>query len=149
MPVRGSPTDWHFFSTCVIVEARAACYAEFMAEQQRVIVYGDSLILAGVQASLSVFPSLELITMEELPADWVATLHELQPSAVIFDMGSVPPDFPLAVLQQSKLLLIGVDAGSAGTLVLSSRPAQALSAGDLVNLISHKDSLRASGKGEG
>ncbi len=118
-----------------------------MAEHQRVILYGDSVLLAGVQASLSVSPDLELIALEELPADWVAILHELHPSAIIFDLGSARLDFPLTILRQPNLLLIGIDADSAGTLVLSSRPAQALRANDLVNLICPKDSLRNDVKG--
>ncbi len=119
-----------------------------MAEPQRVILYGGSLVLAGVQASLSVSPNLDIITLEELPADWVAILHELHPSAVIFDLDGVQPDFPLAILQQSNLLLIGIDAESAGTLVLSSHRSQALRAGDLVNLICQKDSMQDGLKGE-
>ncbi len=106
-----------------------------MAEPQRVILYGGSLVLAGVQASLSLSPNLDIITLEELPADWVAILHELHPSAIIFDLGSAGLGLPLAILRQANLLLIGIDADSAGTLVLSSRPSQAFRAGDLVNLI--------------
>ncbi len=105
-----------------------------MAER-RVILYGDSLILAGVQASLSAFPDVELITLEELPADWVAILHELHPSAILFDLGNTWPDLPLAILQQSNLLLIGIGPDSAQTLVLSSHPAEALSVQDLLTVI--------------
>jgi hypothetical protein len=119
-----------------------------MAEPQRVILYGDSVLLAGVQASLTAFPNLEIIALDELPADWVAILHELQPSAIIFDLRSTRPDLPLAVLRRPNVLLIGIDADSAGTLVLSSRPAQAHDAADLVNLISQKASMQDDVKGE-
>ncbi len=106
-----------------------------MAEPQRVILYGDSVLLAGVQASLSTFPDVQLITLEELPPDWVAILHELHPTAIIFDLGNEWPDLPLAILQQSNLLLIGIGPDSAQTLVLSSHPAQAWSAQDLLHVI--------------
>ncbi len=118
-----------------------------MAATQRVILYGDSVLLAGVQASLSLSPNLDIITLEELPADWVAILHELHPLAIIFDLDGVQPDLPLAILRQANLLLIGIDADSAGTLVLSSRPSQAFRAGDLVNLICQKDSVQDDVKG--
>ena len=118
-----------------------------MAERQQVILYGDSLLLAGVQASLRISPNLELIALEEFPADWVAILHELHPSAIIFDVGGVWPNLPLTILQRSKLLLIGINADSTGTLVLSSRPSQALRAGDLVDLICQEDSLQEDVKG--
>ncbi len=106
-----------------------------MAEHRRGILYGDSLIPAGVQASLSGFPHVELITLEELPADWVVILHELQPSAILFDRGSVQPDLSLSILQRSNLLLIGIDPRSARTLVLSSHPQLALSAQELLTVI--------------
>ncbi len=118
-----------------------------MAEYRRGILYGDALILAGVQASLSAFPDLDIITLEELPAGWVAILHELHPSAVIFDLDGVQPDLPLAILRQSNLMLIGIDPSSAGTLVLSSHAAHALSADDLVNVICQRDSMRDDAKG--
>ncbi len=82
-----------------------------MAEYRRGILYGDALILAGVQASLSAFPDLDIITLEELPAGWVA------------------------ILQQPNLLLIGIGPDSAATLVLSSHPQLALSAPDLLTVI--------------
>ncbi len=106
-----------------------------MAEQQRVLVYGDSIVLAGVKASLSVSPDLELIALEELPADWVAILHELQPSAVIFDLGNRRLDFPLAVLQQSNLLLIGVDPDRNQVLLWSGQHLCGLSGQDLLGVI--------------
>ncbi len=111
-----------------------------MAEQQRVILYGDSVVLAGVQASLSAFPDLDLIALEELPADWVAILHELQPSAVIFDLGSVWPDLPLAILHQSNLLLIGIDPEKNQTLLWSGQHLCNLSGYDLAGVIQQKGS---------
>ncbi len=109
-----------------------------MAEPQRVILYGDSVLLAGVQASLSPSPNLDIIALEELPADWVAILHELR---------STRPDLPLAILNQPNLLLIGIDPDGVGTLVLSSRAAQARSTEDLVDLIRPQDPIRSDVKG--
>lgn len=106
--------------------------------QWRAILYGDSLILAGVQAGLSTVPNLEIITLEELPADWVAILHELHPSAVIFDLGSMRPDFPLRILLQSNLLLVGIDPETHRALVWSRRQELAAEARDLLDIIQDK-----------
>ncbi len=104
----------------------------------RAILYGDSLILAGVQAGLSAVPNLQIITLEELPADWVAILHELHPSAVIFDLGSMQPDFPLRILLQSNLLLIGIDPETHRAVVWSRRQELAAEARDLLEIIQDK-----------
>jgi hypothetical protein len=117
-----------------------------MAEQQRVLVYGDSVLLAGVQASLSAFPDLEIVSLEELPADWVAILHELHPSVILFDLGGASPDLPLAILRQPNLRVIGIGPDNGGTLVLSSHPAQTLSAQELLNVMRDGTQPCAEGK---
>ncbi len=109
-----------------------------MAEQQRVILYGDTLILAGVLASLNASPNLDIFPLNGSPVDLAETLNWLHPSAVIFDLGSVQPDFPLALLQQSNLLLIGIDPDSSKLLVLSSQQAPALAVADLLSVIEQK-----------
>jgi len=111
-----------------------------MAEQQRVILYGDTLVLAGVQASLSVAPNLEIFTMNGSPADLEESLHKLHPSAVIFDLDSVQPDFPMSILQLPGLLLIGVDPNSNKLLVLSIQQERAMAAADLLRVI-HREEL--------
>jgi hypothetical protein len=106
--------------------------------RQQVILYGDTLILAGVQASLNASPNLEVIVLDpamENPAD---ALRGLRPVAVIFDLESLA-DLPLAFLQQAGLrelpLLIGVNPSRNETLVLSGQSRQALHAADLENVI--------------
>ncbi len=106
-----------------------------MAEQQRVIIYGDTLILAGVQASLSASPNLEIFTLNGSPADLAESLRKLHPSAVIFDMDNVQQGLPSAILQQPGLLLIGVDPNSSQLLVLSSLQEGAMGAADLLGVI--------------
>lgn len=128
-------TDYHFFSTSSIVTRPSDCYPEFIVERKRIILYGDSLILAGVQASLGVSPHLEVIVLDAPAADLAETLRELRPAAVIFDLGSVPPDFPLAIVPQPNLLLIGVDPSSNDFLVLSSHLQPALGVSDLMQAI--------------
>jgi hypothetical protein len=122
-------------------------------QQQQVILYGDTLILAGMQASLSESPNLEVIVLDPAmgnPADRLCSLH---PAAVIFDLESLA-DLPLAFLQQLRLqeqpglqeqsrlpqplLLIGVDPSMNEILVLSGQSKQALRMADLVHVIRYK-----------
>jgi hypothetical protein len=110
-----------------------------MKKQQQVILYGDTLILAGVQASLSESPNLEVIVLDPAlgnPADRLRSLH---PAAVIFDLESLA-DLPLAFLQPRlpQPLLIGVEPDSSEMLVLSGHVKQALRAADLVQVICSK-----------
>ena len=110
-------------------------------QRQQVILYGDTLILAGVQASLNASPDLEVIVLDpalDNPAD---RLRDLRPTAVIFDLESLA-DLPLAFLQQALLqeqpLLIGVNPSRNEILVLSGQAKQALRAADLVHVIRSK-----------
>ena len=118
-----------------------------MAEQKRIILYGDTLILAGVEASLSLSPNLEIIALNGSPADLAETLNELHAFAVIFDLGSVQPDFTLAILQQSDLLLIGIDPDSHQAQVWTKRQMHELSVPDLVGLINSKSQTHHDLKG--
>jgi hypothetical protein len=59
----------------------------------------------------------------------------LCPAALIFDLKAEEPDFPLALLQQPGLLLVGIDPETHDVLVWSGRQATAVSAADLVAVI--------------
>jgi hypothetical protein len=139
------------------VTARPGCYTGCMKKQrQQVILYGDTLILAGVQAILSASPNLEVIVLDpalDNPAD---RLRDLHPAAVIFDLESLA-DLPLAFLQQAGMwdqpeqpeqpLLIGVNPSRNEMLVLSGQSKQALRAADLMDVIRQKESNTETVKG--
>ena len=103
--------------------------------QRRTIIYGDSLILEGVQAELSGNPDLEVLTLDQSQGLPLEALRRLNPAVIIFDLGSVQPDFPLAMLQQPDLLLIGIDLVSHQARVWSGRQAAAVVTADLVEII--------------
>ncbi len=109
-----------------------------MTERQKVILYGDTVILAGLQASLSNSPNLEILSLDGSPVELAEALHQLHPAALIFDLGSVQPDFPLTILQQSTLLFIGIDPDSHQALVWAGQQIQELSMPDLVGMIQWK-----------
>ncbi len=104
-------------------------------ERQRIILYGDSVVLAGVQASLRASSHLQVITLGPPPASLADDLFAFRPNAVIFDLGSVSPDFPLVLLQQPDLVLIGIDPETHQALVWSGRQAEAVFASDLVEIV--------------
>lgn len=99
------------------------------------MIYGDSLILAGMQASLGDSPGVEIVCLGEPSVDLVTTLCELKPAVLIFDLDGAWPDVPLPVLQQLNLLLIGLDANSSTALVLFGRLHRALNVSDLLQVI--------------
>jgi hypothetical protein len=62
-----------------------------MDSQHKVLFYGNSLVLAGVQATFKGYAGFEII-----PLDQPATETELlafNPSEVVFDMGALDSDF--------------------------------------------------------
>jgi len=80
-----------------------------MDSQPKVLFYGNSLVLAGVQATFKSDPRVETIAVDQ-PATQKELLV-LNPTVVIFDLGASESDFLLAQMQELPgLLLIGVDA---------------------------------------
>src|SRR5512139_2694672 len=103
-----------------------------MGERQRVVLYGNSLVLASLGASLKTYPGIELICLEAQPPAVAQQLWALCPTVVILDLGAVPPDLPFSLLrEQPDLLLIGMDAAGDKLLVLSGQQAHSLTTDDL------------------
>jgi len=125
-----------FFITPLIVEALGFCYAGFMnGNRPRVILYGDSLILAGVRANLEARPDFEILVLDRPLDSPLEELQRLCPAAVVFDLGASRPDFLFPLLQQPGLLLIGIDPETHQALVWSGRQAPAAAAADLIEII--------------
>jgi hypothetical protein len=104
-------------------------------QQRRAILYGDSLILAGVRASLEKCPGLEVVILDQLPANPLEELGAYSPAALIFDMGAIQPDLLLSLFQQPGLRLIGLDLETHQALVWSGRQAAAAVGADLIEVI--------------
>ncbi len=119
-----------------------------MVRTRHVIVYGRTVILGTVEASLRRFPQMK-ISVLCAPFPTVEELEVMAPDAILFDMEAPQPESALALLERCPgLLLIGVNASSNGALVLSSRPATVLSADDLVHVICRDDPKPDDAKGE-
>ena len=82
-----------------------------MASPYKVLFYGNSLVLAGVQATFNGRPGFETISLDQ-PATQTELLL-LNPTVVVFDMGTLESEFLRAQAQQLPgLLLVGVDPES-------------------------------------
>ncbi len=108
-----------------------------MKKQLRIILYGDTLVLAGVRLSLETNPSFEVIPFHGPDADGQELLA-LKPDVVIFDTSSIRPQFHYDPIG-SNLQLIGIDPDRDQALVWSGRQVPAVSAADLIGIIQQKD----------
>jgi hypothetical protein len=82
-----------------------------MDSQHKVLFYGNSLVLAGVQATFKGDAGFEVIALDQ-PATQTELLV-LDPSVVVFDMGVLESEFLVVQMQELPgVLLIGVDPES-------------------------------------
>jgi len=82
-----------------------------MDHPHKVLFYGNSLVLAGVQATFDGYPGFETIALDQPTTK--TELLGLNPKVAVVDMGAVESEFLLAQMQELPgLLLIGVDAES-------------------------------------
>lgn len=82
-----------------------------MESQPKVLFYGNSLVLAGVQTTFKGYAEFDVIALET-PATETELLG-LNPKVVVFDMGALESEFILTQMQGLPgLLLIGVDPES-------------------------------------
>ncbi len=104
--------------------------------RRRVVLCGDSLLIAAMRASLDAYPSLDVIALPALSAVELERAIALAPAAVIFDEDGERREQLLSLLQERPdLLLIQVDVCSHAMLVLSGRRLTEPSTQDLVHLI--------------
>ncbi len=112
-----------------------------MAKNSRLILYGNSVFLAGIKAQLEQVPALELIMLETGQMAVVEWIRACRPQAVFFDMAMGYPDFAVPLLHELPgLQLIGVDPNSNELLVLSSQQERAVVVDDLLKVI-HKEGM--------
>ena len=107
-----------------------------MAHPQKVLLYGSSLFIECLQASLEPVTELELERVEARLDLLRKRLDEDQPSVLILELGAAPGDFCLALLKEfPHLTLIGVDLESDNLMVLSMQKEAPLAVADLVRVI--------------
>jgi hypothetical protein len=107
-----------------------------MGKTQRVLVYGDSVALAGVATSLSLDPDCEVLghclPMRE------EELERCHPDALIFELNALPPAFVYAVSRQLPgLLLIGIDLETNRAFLWTGQQMEGWTSQDLARAIRH------------
>ncbi len=103
---------------------------------QTVLLYGNSLAVSTIGASLQACPDLQVLSLDPTRPDATRRLEELQPGIVIFDLATANPNFAIDLWRAHPgTLLIGVDPSSDEMLILSGRPQPALSVHDLISVI--------------
>lgn len=109
-----------------------------MQERQRIVLYGDSLLLVAIQSCLAGFPALEVTVQNVPPAPALSDFCAMQASVVIFDLTKFPSETVLALIEnRPDMLIIGLDSAGERMLLLSGQKAHAMTANRLVQLIDH------------
>jgi hypothetical protein len=107
----------------------------------KVVLYGNSLALTSIGASLQAHPGLRLVRAE---ADRSAeALLELEPDVVVFDLATAQPDVVALWQRDPPVLPVGVDMLNQQVVVFSGTRSRALTTEDLVRVIEGRMSAEA------
>jgi hypothetical protein len=107
--------------------------------RRRVVLYGDSLILAGVRAGLEHCPDLHVISLDPSLDNLMEAVRACCPAAFVFDMDAVRPDFQLSLLETPGLRLVGIDPEAHRAVVWCGREQAAVAAADLIDLVGERE----------
>ena len=106
-----------------------------MSGQRRIVLYGNSIILGSVGASLQRAPGFEVIWLSA-PQPGPAELQALGPDVILFDVENGHPGPAFAVLETlPDLLLLGISPDGNLVRLWSGRQYRELSTTDLTALI--------------
>ena len=99
-----------------------------------VVLYGNSLALSGVGASLEGHPEVQVLRLgaTDRPSEG---LLRLEPDVVVFDLATAQPDVVALLRQHPRVLPVGVDLEAHQAVVFTGRSSRALTADDLLRVI--------------
>ncbi|MBP7962920.1 MAG: hypothetical protein KBG20_14795 [Caldilineaceae bacterium] len=102
---------------------------------KHILLYGSSIFLAGLAATLQADPSLDI--HQQAPSDGLLDLGDLD--AVIVDFGDAPPAHVLTMLRaRPDLKMVGVNASDGAVTVLSGRVYMAQTLTDVLRCLEQK-----------
>ena len=105
-----------------------------MEKKRRVVVYGNTVVLAGIEASIILDQGCEVVP-HPWPMDRQA-LCTLDPDVVIFELDAVPSEFPYTLSRERPgLLLIGIDPETNQALLWYGQKAEGWTSQDLAEVI--------------
>ena len=105
-----------------------------MIKRRRVILYGKSVIVGTVGASLACFQDLEIVALAP-PLPDVEALQAMAPDVILFDvdLGQTEPLFTL-LRDHPNLFLVGVNSENEQVKLWSSAEGRVVTAEDLLQL---------------
>jgi hypothetical protein len=107
-----------------------------MTHIKKVLLYGSSLFITGLQSSLEMETGLEVGRVQARTGLLQKQLRAAPPDALILELGSLPGDFCLNLLKEfPRLKLIGLDTESNRLLDISVQQEAPLAAVELARLI--------------
>ena len=107
-----------------------------MPKTKKIILYGSSLFIAGLDASLSAIPGLDIQRVEAKAGDDLEHVRAVAPEVIIVEMGIASKNLTFTLLQKFQgVTLIGLNPESDHLLVVSVQQQTALAAADLVKVI--------------
>ncbi len=101
-----------------------------------VAIYGNSLVISSIGASLQERTDLRVLAVTATPANALQCLTDLHADVVIFDLATAQPELAIELWKaQPGVLLIGIDLTAHQALVLSGQSAPAFTTDDLAHVI--------------
>jgi hypothetical protein len=111
----------------------------------KVVLYGNSLAVSGIGASLEGRPGLQLVRVDAAERSAEA-LRELEPDVVLFDLATARPDVVELWRRDRPILPIGVDLLKHRFVVFTGTSSRALTTDDLLRVIESRTGPRAKRK---
>ena len=109
-----------------------------MQQPHKVVLYGNSMFLAGAQASLSSEQGFQFISLDVACENAAERLIQLAPQVLIFDMATTNSESVLPFLSHCPTLrLVGLDTTRNIVTLYSSEQFIELTFGDLAQIIKH------------
>lgn len=106
-----------------------------MEDHRRILLYGDSVILGSVGATLRTWREFEVISLSP-PLPGLSDLEALGPDAILFDVEMAHPDAAFSLLEtRPGLLLLGISPDGNVVRLWSARQLRELSSRDLKAVI--------------
>ncbi len=107
-----------------------------MKNKRTVALYGSTLVMSTIGASLQEKPEFQVQQIQGLLPDFIDKLEAPLPDVILFDLAASQPHFAVPLLRNHPtIMLIGVDVSSNKMLVLSGEQSRLLTADDLVQVI--------------
>jgi hypothetical protein len=109
---------------------------KLMEHHRLILLYGDSLLMDAVEASLADRQEIDLVRVRSAILDFETRVKSLCPDLVIFDFDTIHSQFVIPLLRaRPDVPLVGLDFNSNQVVVLSGQAYTARTAQELARLL--------------